>query len=457
MPTAGPVNAASTGAPMPRRKGDRVSGGTIMDISRRTLLAGATAVAAGPTAAVPPPSVRPPADLARDEAHWTRVAALFDAPPPGVIPLEAGHFGAMQRSVRLAYEARTDRVNRETTLYTRGAFTADMEAARQRAAALLGVGADEIAFTRGGSESMGTLIGGYNRLRPGDAVLYADLDYDAMQAGMESLARLRGVRVVRIDLPEPATRQSLIDAYDRALAADPAIRLMLLTQLSHRTGLVPPVAEIAAMARSRGVDVLLDVGHALGQLEFSLPALGVDFAGLNLHKWIAAPLGVGLVYVRRDRIGDIDPALLSETGDGIDARVHTGTINFAGLLTVPDAIDAHLAIGLAAKAHRLRYLRQRWTEALRDDARFDVLTPADPALSAGITSVRLRGRTTPADNVALRKALLERHRIFTVERLGPARGACVRVSPSFVNDAAQIDALVVALKHIADAPGLAAA
>ena len=390
-----------------------------------------------------------PAVLARDEAHWAKVAALFDAPPPGVIQLENGQFGAMARSVRAALEQKTARVNRETTLYTRGAVNADWAAVRAKAARLLGVDADEIAFTRGGTESMLTLIGGYNRLRPGDAVLYADLDYDSMQAGMESLARTRGVRVVRFDLPEPTSQQGLIDAYEAALKANPAVRLMLLTHLSHRTGLIPPVKEIVALAKARGVDVLLDCGHALGQTEFSLRDLGVEFAGLNLHKWIGSPLGVGLVYVRKDRIPDIDVSILEGPSARIDARVHTGTVNYATMLTVADAIGVHEAIGPAAKAHRLSYLRDRWAEAVRDHPRIQVLTPNDPTLHAGITSFRIAGKTSPADNVAIRKLLFERHRIFTVERLGVARGACIRVTPSFVNTAADLDALVAALKAVA--------
>ncbi|MDB5686108.1 MAG: aminotransferase class V-fold PLP-dependent enzyme, partial [Rhizorhabdus sp.] len=344
---------------------------------------------------------------------------------------------------------RVDRVNRETTLYTRGDLGADLKQVRARAAALLGVDPAEIAFTRGGSESMSTLIGGYNRLKPGDAVLYADLDYDAMQTGMEALARLRGVRAIRFDLPEPANRQTIVDAYDKALRDHPEVRLMLLTHLSHRTGLVPPVKEIVTLARSRGVDVLLDVGHALGQIDFSLRDMGVDFAGLNLHKWIACPLGVGLVYVRKERIADLDINLLSPPGDTLDARVHTGTVNYPALLSVPDAIDVHQSIGIAAKAYRLRYLRDRWAEVLRGDPRFDILTPDDPAMHGGITSVRIRGRASLAENIALKQALFDRHRIFTVERGGAAGGACVRISPSFINDAAQMDRLVVALKDLA--------
>lgn len=414
--------------------------------SRRSIVA---SCAGGPVlaSAVATSALASPGQAVRpdDEAYWGRVKALFDAPPPGVIQLENGQFGAMARSTRAAYEGYVARINRETTLYTRAGLWPDLQKVREKAAALLGVGADEIAFTRGGTESMQTLIGGYNRLKAGDAVLYADLDYDSMQVSMASLARTRGVRVVQIVLPEPASNASLIEAYEAALGANPDVRLMLLTHLSHRTGLIPPVKEITAMARGRGVDVLLDCGHALGQTEFSLREMGVEFAGLNLHKWIGAPLGVGLVYIAKGRIPDIDVSPLEDPGPKIDARVHTGTVNYAAILAVSDAIDVHHGIGPAAKAARLHWLRDRWVAQAREIAGVQVLTPDDPALHAGITSFRLAALPRMEDAVAVRKTLFARHRIFTVERGGPAKGACVRVTPSFVNGPADVDALAKAL------------
>jgi isopenicillin-N epimerase len=416
----------------------------MVELSRRSLLVSA---AASPGVAIAAPGALEGAGKGpQDEAYWAKVAALYDPPPAGVIQLENGNFGAMARSVRAAYGVHTDRVNRETTLYTRGTIGQDLRAVRAKVAGLLGVGEDEIAFTRGGTESMQALIGGYNRLKPGDGVLYADLDYDSMQTSMESLARLRGVKVHRIDLPEPATREALVAAYDQALAQRPDVRLLLLTQLSHRTGLVVPVAEITAAARARGVDVLLDSGHALGQLDFSLTALGVQFAGLTLHKWIGAPLGVGIVYIRRDRIADIDTSPLERPSDRIDARVHTGTVNFAAVLAASEAIDVHLAIGVTAKAARLRSLRDRWVGQVRALPGVQVLTPDDPTLHAGMTSFRLAGRTTFAANAELRKDLFARDKIFTIERDGPAKGACVRVTPSFWNTLADMDRLAAAIR-----------
>jgi selenocysteine lyase/cysteine desulfurase len=287
-------------------------------------------------------------------------------------------------------------------------------------------------------------------VRPGDAVLYADLDYDSMQTSMDWLKGRRGVDVVTIALPEPATHQSLIDAYAAAFDAHPKVRLVLLTHLSHRTGLVIPVKEIVAMARVRGIDAIVDAAHSWGQLDFALPDIGADFVGVNLHKWMGAPLGVGAMVIRQDRIADIDvdPGEDAERADSIQSRAHTGTPDYAAQLTVPVALDFQHAIGSASRAARLRMLRDRWAEALRGMDGLEILTPADPRLSGGITSFRLRGLTSVADNQKVAKALLDEHRIFTVHRTGVAKGACVRVTPALFTAPADVDALVVALKAL---------
>jgi len=386
---------------------------------------------------------------ADDETYWAMVATLYDKPTGGIAQLENGQFGAMSTPVRLAYEEKTRLVNRQTTLYTRGPMTDDDAKVRAKAASMLGVDVEEITFSRGTTESLQTLIGGYNRLRKGDAVLYADLDYDSMQTSMQGLGRVRGVRVVKINLPEPVSKQGLIDAYDAAFQANPDVRLVLLTHLSHRTGVIPPIREIADMARARKIDVILDGGHALGQTEFRLRDLGVDFCGLNLHKWIGSPLGVGVVYIKKDRIPDIDISLSAEPSDLIEARLHTGTVNNAAVLAVADAIDFQQMIGLGAKARRLRHLRDLWAETVRANPRVQVLTPDDPTMHAGLTSLRIKGITSEADNVALRKTLLDRYKILTVERAGPWKGACIRVTPSFINTPQDMDRLVKAIGELA--------
>src|SRR5881227_3400474 len=177
----------------------------MMDMDRRSLLgAAALPLAAAPISA---------AAAATDD--WERVAREYDVTRE-VIQLEHGNWGMMARPVLAAYRAHLERVNRDTSYYARRNMVGDLAAVRAMLANAMGVGHDEIAFTRNATEAMKGLILQYNRLKPGDAVLYADLDYDSMQTSMESLAARRGVKVIRIDLPEPATRQSLIYAYRAA-------------------------------------------------------------------------------------------------------------------------------------------------------------------------------------------------------------------------------------------------
>lgn len=408
-----------------------------MQVDRRTLLGAATLpFAARPLAAVE----------ALDD--WERIAREYDVTRE-VIQLEHGYWGMMSRPVLAAYRTMVERVNRDTSYYARRAMVHDIERSRATLAQAMGVGAEEIIFTRNATEAMKALILQYNGLKPGDAVLYADLDYDSMQASMESLAARRGVRVVKIALPEPATRQGLIDAYEAAFRANPAIKMALVTHVSHRTGLVLPVAQIATMARGRGIDVLVDAAHSVGQLDFRLPDLKADFVGINLHKWIGAPVGVGALYIRKARIGAIDPDPgESPSKTDIEARVHPGTLDFAAQLTVPAALAFQAAIGGSRRQARLKALRDRWVRQVRDLPQVQILTPDEPDSYGAITSFRLRGRTAHQDNVALAKALLERHRIFAVHRDGLASGSCVRITPALATRMSEMDSLANAIREL---------
>lgn len=412
-------------------------------MQRREILA---AAAAAPVAGLLPQAA---AAAGAREVDWDRIAALYDR-PPGVIQLEHGNWGAMARPVRQEYVRQVERVNRDTSFYARRTMGADLRAAHRALAALLGVETDEVVLTRNATEALKALILGYEALRPGDTVILADHDYDAMQHCMAALRARRGVEVVRIALPHPASHQGLIDAYDAAFQANPRTRLVLLTHLGHRSGLVLPVAEITALARSRGAEVIVDAAHSLGQLDFRLPDLGADFIGVNLHKWIGAPLGVGAMIVRRGRHGEIarDPAADPVRESGIAALVHTGTVDFAAVLTLPAAIAFQDSIGAAPRAARLRALRNRWALALADHPAIDILTPNDPRLHGAITSFRIRGDASAKGHEKLAARLLDEFGLFTVVRTGLAGGACIRVTPALANRMADCDRLARALGRL---------
>ncbi|WP_209442592.1 aminotransferase class V-fold PLP-dependent enzyme [Streptomyces iakyrus] len=275
------------------------------------------------------------------------------------VNLENGYYGIMPEPVRRAHAQNVDHLNALNSRLLRTTYKTQADHVRARIAAVAGVSKEEIALTRGGTEALQLLIAGYRRLRRGDAVMYADLDYYSMQYAMNWLRDRRGVDVVRIAIPEPASRQAVLDTYAKALRDHPRVQLLLLSHMNNRTGLVLPVHEITELARSHGVDVIVDAAHSWGQLDFTIPDLEADFAGFSLHKWMGAPLGVGFLYIRGDRLTDINPAFADETypADDIRSRVHAGTCDVAPVLSVPTALDFHRHLGgNPVKQARLRYL-----------------------------------------------------------------------------------------------------
>ncbi|UXN02688.1 aminotransferase class V-fold PLP-dependent enzyme [Bartonella sp. HY406] len=366
--------------------------------------------------------------------------------------LENAYWGIMAKPVLERYIEETKRVNFQNTIYARSSFGADMKASLQSVAELAGVGADEIAFTRGATEALQILISGYNKLEPGDEVLYSDLDYDSMQYAFNWLQQRRGVSVKRFAIPEPASYELILDTYRNILENSPKAKLLLLTHLSHRTGLVMPVREIVEMARAKNVDVIVDAAHSWGQLNFNIDDLGADFVGCNLHKWIGSPVGVGFFYVRRSRLDAIDTHLADGDwpSDNIRSRIHTGTLNFATILTVPTAVDLHKKIGVVKKQAHLQKMRNRWVDALQENKFIEILTPNDPRLYGGITSFRIKGKTSKEDNNAIVKQLRDEFSVLTVRRGGVAKGDCIRVAPALYTTNREIDQFILAINNITD-------
>lgn len=400
------------------------------------------------------PSVQPAAkdsafERARDEGFWRDIARQYDV-EPGPLNFEHGYFGRMTREVLRAYEQHLAYVNRSNSVYVRQRFdTQDSEVIRADLAQLLDVAPREVALTRCASESLQTLIRNYNGLQPGDQVLISDLDYNSVQTAMRWLAKHRGVEVIEIRHQHPASYDSLINAYRDAFTAHPRLKLMALTHVTHRTGLVMPVQAIAQMAKAQGIDVILDGAHALGQLDFKLDELGVAFAGFNLQKWMGAPLSLGFIYIQQDRITAIDPDMgdARYAADDILGRVPYGTPNIPALMTLTQVFAEHRTIGGSpVKGARLAYLRDLWVREARNMEGIEVLTPDDPRLYCGITSLRF---TRHADQQLMTQRLLDEHGIFAVARNGSACGPCIRITPGFVTSADDVARLVEALRALA--------
>ncbi|NWA83439.1 aminotransferase class V-fold PLP-dependent enzyme [Pseudomonas sp. D2002] len=384
---------------------------------------------------------------ADNERHWQAIAQRYEL-EPGPVNLENGYFGRMSRAVRAQYLEHVAFINRSNSLYVRQRFEqGENVEIRRQLAALIDADPEAIAFTRNATEALQSLIRNYNCLQPGDQVLISDLEYDTVKGAMRWLAGYRGVEVIEISHTHPASFDSLLQTYRDTFAQYPRLKLMALTHVTHRTGLVMPVEAIAKAACEHGVDVILDGAHALGQIEFNLAQLGIQFAGFNLHKWIGAPLTLGFLYIAPERLADIDPDMGEFHYQATDVRARTpySTPNFPALMTLPLVLEEHRALGgSAAKGARVNYLRDLWVSQVRQLPGIEVLTPDDPRLYCGITAFKFIGR----DQQVMAERLFEDYGLFTTTRTGAAFGTCIRVTPGLVTSAADIDVLVNAITEL---------
>ena len=362
---------------------------------------------------------------------WKDLRSYYDL-PGDVVQLDHGYWGVMSQPVFENYLNLQKIVNRQGPVYGRLQFPKDIAKVQEETASLLGIDADELILSRGATEALQTLIADYNELQSGDEVLYSDHDYDSMQHAMDWLVDRRGVTVRRIELPNKPSYESLIQTYEDAFKRYPRVKLVLLTHVCHRNGLVLPVKEIHQLAKEHGMETIIDAAHSLGQVDFKIRDLEANFVGLSLHKWMGAPMGTGLIYIRKGNAHRIDPHFRKIEADNLNVqdRLHTGTVNFASFLAIPEAIRFYQTIPVSLRHEHLRSLQKLWTDRFRNDPRVEVLNAEDPRLNTGMAAFRMTGKGDYESNLNLTRQLWEKARVLTVLRVGLASGVCIRVTPA---------------------------
>lgn len=382
---------------------------------------------------------------AYDEAFWRTYVGRYEVDAEGPLNLENGYFGRMSRTVVEEYQRNIAFINRSNAVYVRQHFDQEHgDAIRRQVAQLIRAPSSSVAMAASAVDALQSLIRNYNKLKPGDQVLICDLEYASVKSAMRWLARQRGAEVIELVHPHPASLESLVGTYRNAFIRHPRVKLMALTYVNHLTGLVMPVQAIAETASEFGVNIILDGAHALGQIDFDLKKLGIHFAGFNLQKWIGGPLALGFLYIDPQRLADIDPDMDEGHYPATDVRSRTphSTPNIPALLTLPLVFEEHHALGGAsAKGARLNYLRDLWVRAVREMPGIEVMTPDDPGLYCGITSMRF---TAHADQQTMADRLLNDYGIFTVVR-NTSVGPCIRITPGLITLASDIERLTEAL------------
>jgi selenocysteine lyase/cysteine desulfurase len=384
-----------------------------------------------------------PAALAQDEPFWQSIRKQYGV-THDFIQLENGYYSITAQPVLDAFVQHVRDVNATSSFYMRTRQVDDKLAVRGELARLLGCSDGEVIITRNTTESLDTVVSGFD-WKAGDEAVMAEQDYGSMLDMFKLQERRRGIvnRIVSVPM-HPKSDDEIVAVYENALT--PKTQLLMVCHMINITGQILPVRKIVEMAHRRGVQVMVDGAHTFGQLDFRIGDLGgCDYFGSSLHKWLGAPLGSGILYVRRDRVAPLWQMFGDATfaADDIRRLNHTGTHPAATDLAIRDAITFHDAIGSARKAARLRHLQRYWTDKVRGTRRIVLNTPEATERSCAIANVGVDG-VSPAE---LAKVLFDKYRVFTVAIDGAGVHG-VRVTPQVFTTTAELDAFVKALREI---------
>ena len=385
-----------------------------------------------------------PAASASDEDYWREIQQAFTLDRT-IINLNNGGVCPSPRVVHDALKRYLDISNQAPVYHMWQILEPNIESVRRRLAASFGCSPDELAITRNASEALQIAQLGLP-LRAGDEVVTTNQDYGRMLDTWEQRVRRDGIRLTKISFPVPPA--SLDELADRLLGAlTPATRVLHFCHITNLTGQIFPVRRICDEARRRGVKTIVDGAHAYAHFPFSAADLGCDFYGTSLHKWLLAPIGTGFLYVRRDEIPSLwplTPAPESKTGD-IRKFEEIGTHPAANHNAIAEALTFHEGIGVARKAARLRYLRDRWATRLAGHRRIRIHTSLQPGHSCAIGTVQIAG--APAPKVVER--LWAGWRIVATP-IVHAEYEGARITPNIYTTVEEIDTFAAAMEEIAE-------
>jgi isopenicillin-N epimerase len=390
---------------------------------------------------------RTPEDVAQDEFYWREIQQAFTLDRT-LINLNNGNNCPSPRVVHEAVKRYLDMSNMLPIVY-RAQIERNFEPIRRAMAKEFGCDPEEIALTRNASESLQIAQNGID-LKPGDEILTTEQDYPRMLTTWDQRMRRDKIKVTRIQFPVPTTADDLYQRFEKAIT--PQTRVLHFCHITNLTGQLFPVQRLSRMARQRGILTVVDGAHALAQFPFKLADLEMDYYGVSLHKWLLAPTGTGLLYVRKDRIAPTWPLQAAPERQDNDIRKFEaiGTHPAGIRAGIAEALAFHQAIGTERKAARLRYLTMRWVNALKADPRIKILSSLEPNETWGLALVGIEG----VDSRALAQFLMDKYRIVVVPIVAgdmpgpqfPYQG--LRITPNVYTTLQELDAFIEAMQDV---------
>lgn len=381
---------------------------------------------------------------AADEDFWGWVRESYTV-SPNIINFNNGGVSPQPKVVQDAHIRFYQYCNEAPSYFMWRILDQGREGLRQKLADIAGVSADELCINRNSTEGLNTVIFGLN-LKAGDEVVLSKYDYPNMMNAWKQREKRDGIKLVWIDIPQPTEDdKTIVDLYAKAITSK--TKIVHVTHMINWSGNIVPVKAIADMAHAKGCEVIVDAAHSFAQFDFKLADTGADYLATSLHKWLGAPLGSGLLYIKKDKIKNVWALLSAPQPDSDDIRKfeNLGTRNMAAEMAIGAAVDFHNVIGIKRKEARLRYLKNYWLEKAVKLKGAQVCTSLKPQYSCAIGNIGFE--SWKANDIEAK--LYEKQKIHTTSIvLEKING--IRVTPNVYTNMYDLDLLVKGLTDISN-------
>ena len=383
-------------------------------------------------------------DLASEEDFWYYIQQSFTV-SPSLINLNNGGVSPAPKTVQDAMKRYYDYSNEAPSYYMWRILDQGREPLRKNLAKLAGCDAEEIAINRNSSEGLETVIFGL-QLKEGDEVVASKQDYPNMINAYKQREHRDKIKMVWINLELPSQDEDyLVSQYVKAFTSRTMV--VHITHVINWNGQILPVKKIAAEAHKRGIEVVVDGAHSFAHLDFKIPALDADYFAASLHKWLYAPIGSGLLYVKKEKIKTLYPLFATSDDplkDDIRKFENLGTRPFFIEQAITKALEFHDMIGSERKEKRLFYLKNYWMERVKNIPKVKLNTSFLPQWGCAIGNIAIEGKK-PGD---LDSFLLDKYKVHTVGIVWE-NIVGVRVTPNVYTTTKNLDVLVEGITQFA--------
>ncbi len=386
-----------------------------------------------------------PEAIAADEDYWSVIQQAYTV-NPNIINFNNGGVSPAPKVVQDALDRYNKLANEAPSYYMWRIIDMGREPLREKLAELAGCNPEEIAVNRNATEALNTVIYGLD-LSKGDEVIGTKQDYPNMIQAWRQRAAREGIVYKQISFDFPIENdEQIVKGFEAAIT--PRTKILHITHVINWVGQIMPVNKIAQMAHAKGIEVLVDGAHSFGLLDFKIPDLECDYFGTSLHKFLSAPIGSGMLWIKKDKIEKIWPLLCNDKPGSTDIRKFEtlGTRSFPIEQAIGEAINFHNGIGSLRKQQRIHYLKNYWAEQAKQMPKVSIHTSLKPAYGCAICGVSVKG-VTPGE---LGSQLFDKYKIHTTGIVWE-NISCVRVTPHVYTSIKDVAKLVKALDEISTA------